>query len=248
MRLKMLMKDVPLFPLGVVLFPEMNLPLRIFEPRYRQMIADCIDSGLPFGVVLIKEGDEVKQEVNQRANVTLHPVGTLAKISQVVKLDDGTLLITTIGTERFQLKSYHEGKPYLSGDIETYPDGAISGDSPEVQRLVFDITNSFEKYFEVLQELANRRIEKVEIPANPVTLSYFIPHWLRISLEEKQALLELPAPRERLLEEHILLIRETESLNKLKETILQELEEAEGKENQNRNLDINNIASRFSRN
>lgn len=240
------MYDVPLFPLGVVLFPQMNLPLRIFEPRYRQMIADCIDNGTSFGVVLIKEGDEVKQVANERANVRLHSVGTLAKITQVVKLDDGTLLITTIGTERFYLKSHQEVKPYLTGNIEIYPEGAIQTESNEIQTLVNQITASFENYFEVLQALANRRIEKIEVPTDPALLSYFIPHWLRISLEEKQALLEMPAPRERLLEEHLLILRETESLMKLKDTISQEIEDNKNNENQNR--PPNNIASRFSRN
>jgi uncharacterized protein len=242
----MLLKDVPLFPLGVVLFPQMNLPLRIFEPRYRQMIADCVESGSPFGVVLIKEGNEVKQAENEKVNVKLHLVGTLAKITQVVKLDDGTLLITTVGTERFYLKSYQEVKPYFTGEVETYPDGAVQADSPEIVGLVSNITASFEVYFKVLQELANRSIEKIEIPTDPALLSYFIPHWLRITLEEKQALLEIPAPRERLLEENLMVIRETESLKKLKDTISQELEETT-KESQSRSTNFN-IASRFSRN
>lgn len=246
MALKMLY-DVPLFPLGVVLFPEMNLPLRIFEPRYRQMITDCIESGSPFGVVLIREGEEVKSDLATKSGIVPYRVGTLAKITQVVKLDDGDLLITAVGADRFYLKEYREDKAYLTGDVEIYPDGAVQADNSEIQNLVFNISQTFESYFEVLQELANRKIDKIEIPGDPAVLSYFIPHWLRISLAEKQNLLEIPAPRERLLEEHVLLSRETDSLKKLKDAIDQEVQEA-NRDNPSKAVNPNSIVSRFSRN
>ena len=50
---------LPMFPLGSVLFPELGLPLRVFEPRYRQMVVDCLDTDRSFGVVLIERGSEV---------------------------------------------------------------------------------------------------------------------------------------------------------------------------------------------
>ena len=75
--------EIPLFPLGVVLFPHMPLPLHIFEERYRQMMRDCEEQGTGFGIVAIREGVEVQ------GPATPHPVGTLAQMRKVERLDDG---------------------------------------------------------------------------------------------------------------------------------------------------------------
>ena len=73
---------LPLFPLNAVLFPHMALPLHIFEPRYRQMIGDCLEEGHSFGVVAIREGTET-------GPATPYEVGTLAKIVRIDRLDEG---------------------------------------------------------------------------------------------------------------------------------------------------------------
>ena len=75
--------EMPLFPLNVVLFPGMALPLHIFEPRYREMINRCLDENLAFGVVLIKEGPEVGGDALPRR------VGTAARIVKVDRQPDG---------------------------------------------------------------------------------------------------------------------------------------------------------------
>src|SRR5437588_780370 len=75
---------LPLFPLNAVLFPHMPLPLHVFEPRYRQMIADCLEEGHSFGVVAIREGSET-------GPTTPYDVGTLAKIVHIDRLEDGRM-------------------------------------------------------------------------------------------------------------------------------------------------------------
>ncbi|HXL19893.1 MAG TPA: LON peptidase substrate-binding domain-containing protein, partial [Streptosporangiaceae bacterium] len=75
---------LPLFPLNVVLFPHMALPLHVFEPRYRKMIGDCLEEGHSFGVVAIREGRET-------GPATPYGVGTLAKIVRIDRLDDGRM-------------------------------------------------------------------------------------------------------------------------------------------------------------
>ena len=76
-------RQIPLFPLQAVLFPGGFLPLRIFEPRYRTMIKFCLENESEFGVVLIKEGEEVGE------TATPYEVGTAARILHVENLDDG---------------------------------------------------------------------------------------------------------------------------------------------------------------
>lgn len=89
--------QIPLFPLGTVLFPQGVMPLRIFEPRYLSMIGDCMRHGGQFGVVLIIDGKEVGEPGH------FHSVGTLATIEDFDQLEDGHLGITCRGGERFRV-------------------------------------------------------------------------------------------------------------------------------------------------
>src|SRR5258708_30986181 len=75
--------EIPLFELGVVLFPHMPLGLHVFEDRYRAMLRDCEEQGISFGVIAIREGIEVG------GGTVAHEAGTLAQIRRVDKLDDG---------------------------------------------------------------------------------------------------------------------------------------------------------------
>ena len=88
--------EIPLFPLNTVLFPGGPLPLRLFEPRYLDMISRCLKHDTPFGVVLIREGQEA-------GPATTFDVGTLAIVVDWYQGSDGLLGITAKGTDRFRL-------------------------------------------------------------------------------------------------------------------------------------------------
>ncbi|MCI0849057.1 MAG: LON peptidase substrate-binding domain-containing protein, partial [Chloroflexi bacterium] len=85
---------LPLFPLNLVLFPGMDLPLHIFEQRYRDMIGECLDKDAPFGVVLIKEGVEVGDPADPER------IGTSTRILSSEILDQGRMNILTRGERR----------------------------------------------------------------------------------------------------------------------------------------------------
>src|SRR5712692_5059879 len=89
--------DFPLFPLNTVLFPQGRMPLYIFEPRYREMINRCLEEDLAFGALLIKEGAEVG------ATATPHEIGTVARIVDVARSEDGRMNISIMGITRFKL-------------------------------------------------------------------------------------------------------------------------------------------------
>jgi Lon protease-like protein len=91
-------KAVPLFPLRTVLFPGGPLPLRIFEPRYLDMISRCMKESVPFGVVMLSDGVEVGGQ-----QVTTEGTGTLATICDWYQGNDGLLGITALGVDRFRL-------------------------------------------------------------------------------------------------------------------------------------------------
>ena len=107
----------PIFPLNTVLFPGGPLSLRIFEPRYLDMVSDCMRNDKVFGVCLIKSGNEA----GGRAET--FDLGTLAKIVDWSQLSDGLLGITGLGQSRFRLlhTTYRPDELCL-GEIETMPD------------------------------------------------------------------------------------------------------------------------------
>ena len=110
------MYEIPLFPLNVVLFPGMPLPLHIFEERYKAMVADCIRDNRPFGVVMIEEGS-----AEYGAPARPVAIGCTAEIAQVQPLDEGRMFIITVGRERFRIVRLDYDKPYLVGTVAPAP-------------------------------------------------------------------------------------------------------------------------------
>jgi Lon protease-like protein len=111
--------DIPLFPLRTVLFPGGVLPLRVFEPRYVDMIGRCMRTGTQFGVVLIRSGVEAGGPADT------FDVGTLAQIVDFDQMPDGLLGITTRGTARFRiLQRRREADGLNTATVESLPSAA----------------------------------------------------------------------------------------------------------------------------
>ncbi len=105
-----------MFPLGAVLFPTMVMPLHVFEPRYRQLMADCLAGDREFGVTLIERGSEVGGG-DMRTDV-----GTAARITEAQELDDGRWILTAVGTERIRIDHWLADDPYPLAEVEPWPD------------------------------------------------------------------------------------------------------------------------------
>lgn len=111
------MTIMPMFPLGMVLLPGVVLPLHVFEPRYQQMVRDCLDSEEhEFGVVLIDRGNEVG------GGDSRSDVGVVAKILQVAAMEGGRFALITVGTRRIRVREWLADDPYPLADIEEWPD------------------------------------------------------------------------------------------------------------------------------
>ena len=106
--------ELRLFPLRTVLFPGMSLPLQVFEPRYRQLIAECMEHAEPFGVALIREGVEVG------GPAVPYTLGTTAHIQTVTQMAEGRLAVATTGGKRFRVVTLHTDRPYVWAEVE-YP-------------------------------------------------------------------------------------------------------------------------------
>lgn len=190
-------RTVPLFPLHAVLFPGTGLPLIVFEDRYREMIHHCLDEHQLFGVVLIREGEEVGGEAIP------FEVGTLAAIQQLRVHPDGRMDLLAVGITRFRLEREVGGTSYPQGEIEILDEAS----EPVPPELVQRARHLFETYVEVLRTLNDPLLE-VNVPPDPRQLSFVIASVLRIDLAEKQQLLEQPDTVTRLEAGSTLLARE----------------------------------------
>ena len=199
--------ELPLFPLQVVLYPEMPLPLHIFEPRYREMILRCREENSPFGVVLIRSGEEVGEAALP------HTVGTLARITHFEELPDGRMDILVMGEARFRVRETHLRHPYLTAQVELLTEAEREPDS--VQPTLEAASELFKDYVRALFARTGRTLSTLQLPQEPQHLSYAIAAFLPISLGEKQQLLEIGAADMRLEREIEILGRELEAQSTL---------------------------------
>lgn len=112
-----------MFPLGTVLFPTMVLPLRIFEPRYLEMIAECLADDGAFGVVLIERGFEVG------GGDVRFDIGCMAEIVHAASLPDGQQAVVSVGTDRFRVAQWLDDAPYPRAVVEPF-DRPLETDLP----------------------------------------------------------------------------------------------------------------------
>lgn len=113
---------LPMFPLGSVLFPTMVLPLHVFEPRYRALVADCLAGDQEFGVCLIERGFEVGGGDERTA------VGTVAQIVDAQRFDDGRWALAAVGTRRFKVVDWLPDDPYPRALVEDWIDEPLTED------------------------------------------------------------------------------------------------------------------------
>jgi uncharacterized protein len=176
---------IPLFPLHTVLYPDGPLPLRVFEPRYLDMISACLRDEIPFGVVQIREGSEIGP-----ANVW--NVGTLARINDWYQGSDGILGITALGTDRFELASSdYDGRGLLHGDAKLLPAAAYQ-ELPEEYLPMVQILDGVLDDLGRLYEQLPRRYD------DAVWVGYRFAEILPFDAEQKQACLEMDDSLERL--------------------------------------------------
>ena len=195
---------LPLFPLESVLFPDMLMPLHIFEPRYRLLVKRCLERDAPFGIVLIQEGEKVGP------GAVPHRVGTLAKIVAHASMPDGRSVITVEGAGRFEIDSViADAEPYLVGRVRYLSDAP-----EEAQRtLANTVAEAYADY--VVGVVAATNGVRREVPVvdeiqggSPCDVSFRVAAGLAIEDDERQMLLETATARERLVREREILARE----------------------------------------
>jgi Lon protease-like protein len=175
--------EIPIFPLHAVLFPHSRLQLHIFEPRYRQMVSNCIATGGYFGVALIRLGEESGEHAEP------YLVGTLVRIVDVHSYTDGRFDINVLGVSRFRIRKLDETMPYMTAQIEALEESPAQNED-EVEILAKECRQLCENLIRHQLRVAEMDID-VRFPDGPEGLSYSIANLLDFTLLQKQAFLEM---------------------------------------------------------
>jgi Lon protease-like protein len=168
--------EIGLFPLELVLLPTERVPLHIFEPRYKELIGECLRSGREFGLVL--QDDRGRREIGTRAAVV--------EVLQV--FDDGRMNVVVEGQDRFRLCGLTSGRMFLTGDVEPVDDEDEEPDAGESEQAL--------ALFRRLVETAGGEVDDPDENSGP--LSFQIAARIDFGTEPKQELLELRSEPARL--------------------------------------------------
>jgi Lon protease-like protein len=184
--------EIGLFPLGIVLLPTERIPLHIFEPRYRELIGECLDEERDFGLLLAD--DDGLREVGTRASV----------IEVLQEFEDGRLNVVVEGRERFRLVELTAGRSFQTGEVEPVEDEDEDDPPTPAER---------EQALELFRRLAETAEADVDIPEGDTEiLSFELAARIDFGADLKQELLELRSERARLRRLAELMERATQAI------------------------------------
>ncbi|MER5497477.1 MULTISPECIES: LON peptidase substrate-binding domain-containing protein [unclassified Streptomyces] len=220
---------LPLFPLNVVLFPGLVLPLNVFEERYRAMMRELLktdeDEPRRFAVVAIRDGREtaptalgMPDEVNATAErgpadgfgpdpvQSFHRVGCVADAAKIRERPDGSFEVLATGTTRVRLLSVDASGPFLTAELEELDEEP----GEEAGALAEGVLRAFRGYQKRLAGASERSLTTgAELPDDPSVVSYLVAAAAVLDIPAKQRLLQAPDTATRLREELTLLRSET---------------------------------------
>ena len=181
--------EIALFPLpNLVLFPNIVVPLHIFEERYKRMVNGCIDRDEAFGLVLLRSGAE------DESDETIHRVGVSARIVDVERLDEGRLNILCEGQSRFRILRLTQQTPFWKGTIDFFEDSVHHS----TESLYEQVSELYRRVADLSVKLSGSEQTEVVLPESAIDLSFMVSYILDIDSEEKQKLLEIDSTAERL--------------------------------------------------
>ena len=200
------MKNIGIFPLSLVLFPESHYPLHIFEERYKNLIHDCLNLNVAFGITLSIESK-------------IYDIGCTAKVVEIIReYEDGKMDVIVYGEKRFVMKKMKVGsRLYSEGEIEYFDDD----NENEIADLAL-LHECIDYYNKISEMVRSFEIKKID-PDNIETkyFSYLIAQKAGMSLKQKQELLEIKSENKRLgilakhLKEMLPMLKNAEKVNQL---------------------------------
>jgi Lon protease-like protein len=202
--------NIPLFPLNVVLFPGMMLPLHIFEERYKMMINECLTKGDPFGVVLSKRQQPVLTGTLYHEEI--YEVGTTARITAIEHLKDGRMNLIAVGQERFIIQDVWSSRDdFLMGRVTPFP---VQTEENQTQiGMVSNILRPMvRRYIDHLADASGEDLSNAVLPNDPTALAFLAGTAMQGPLTDKQKLLSARSLLTLLVQTVTLLDREDQIL------------------------------------
>jgi uncharacterized protein len=225
---------LPYFPLHVVVFPHLPLPIHVFEERYRLMTQDVVADGSPFAgrfvVSMITDGAEVADADDLRPP-RAERIGTIVEVRRAERFADGRWALLVVGVARATLSEVDRSGPYATVKADPLPDEA--GDAARAEALLPEVQAALDAYLETVKRFVasaasmgaesleittvaaslDEVLKPIQLPDDPMAASYAVGGVLQIELTRKQQLLELPDAATRLGAELDLLRREARLLS-----------------------------------
>jgi ATP-dependent Lon protease len=189
------MDEIGLFPLNLVLLPGEQAPLHIFEPRYRELIGECLEDGTEFGLLL--EDEEGMREIGTRCGV----------VEVLDRFPDGRLNVVVEARARIQLLEVTEGRSFQTAEVEELPDDGETPNEDEVEECLA-------AYARVV-DAAEAELEELDLDAD--SIAFQIAARIDFGTEVKQGLLELRSERERVVRLSPMLSRAADAVQREKE-------------------------------
>jgi uncharacterized protein len=177
---------LPLFPLNSILLPGMPLRLHVFEPRYRELVAACMEHHEPFGVALLEKGAEALD-----LTAVPYQIGCTAQIDQVHRLPDGQIDLTANGIERFRILNLdRESHPYTVARIEPFP--LVRPDSGQLIEKAELLKRWMLRYMHLQVDGAADAFTTDQMPEDPEKLAYLAVALLPVEMRRKQEIFSIP--------------------------------------------------------
>jgi len=199
--------ELPIFPLpNVVLFPNMALPLHIFEERYRRMIHDCLQGDRYLGIFLLRKGWE------EAAEPLPHAVGGFGQVVRAVKLPTGNYEIVVRGLGKARVITYTQEVPYRRAVVQLLEDDG--GDSADLRAQAASMLERLKKVLTLRPGMGADLQTHLKLLASPRDLAYAVAaHYPELSVYERQSILELQSVQAQIAHVNRLLGRELAKLN-----------------------------------
>jgi ATP-dependent Lon protease len=186
---------LPVLPLkNTVVFPHVLVPLGVGRPRSLRLLEDLAPGDRTLAVAA-----QYDEEVEEASWEEVRHVGTIVRVQHLLKMPDGTMQLAVQGVERIRLIRPTSSAPYLVAEMEPYPEEPWD-EEPAMEReaLVRTVVTTFQQLVAIAPYLPGELLAAAMSIEDPLRLAYFVANHVRLSVEHRQDILELPGPREKL--------------------------------------------------
>ncbi|MFN8530621.1 MAG: endopeptidase La [Anaerolineae bacterium] len=198
--------ELPILPLrGVVVFPQTVIPLTVGQPRSIKLVDEAMNNGRLIGLMTSKDAELETPGPDQ-----IHHIGTLATIQRLFRAPDGTIRMLVQGAQRIQVEDFTTTEPYLKAKVKSLPETIEH--SMDVTALTRNVTQQFQRLSELVPSIPGDLIQSMLNVDEPLQLAYTIATYIRIDLDDAQALLEMDSTDAKLRRLMVLLGKELEVL------------------------------------